>query len=132
MLKSLIAAAVLLCCAAQVWALDVNRADEAELKSLKGLGASKAHAIVVEREAHGPFRDGEDLAARVKGLGVKSIARLREQGLEFGTAQAARAGKGARAPGKAQSGAAEKSSRPGKDASATATARKPRRGESGG
>ncbi|MGI4812635.1 MAG: ComEA family DNA-binding protein [Janthinobacterium lividum] len=62
---------------------NVNTADEAALQSVSGLGASKAETIVAERNAHGPFKDADDLAARIKGLGEKSVKRLQEHGLEI-------------------------------------------------
>ena len=64
--------------------IDVNAADEAALRSLKGIGPVKARAIVEERAAHGPFKDAADLAARVKGLGGSTLERLRNEGLAIG------------------------------------------------
>ena len=55
---------------------DVNRATAAELTCLPGIGPVRAARIVVERTAHGPFRDIADLA-RVPGLGRTRAERLR-------------------------------------------------------
>jgi competence protein ComEA len=65
-------------------AVDVNTADEAALDSVKGLGPVKSKAIVDERTKNGPFKDADDLANRVKGLGVKSVTKLEENGLTIG------------------------------------------------
>jgi competence protein ComEA len=65
-------------------AVDVNTADEAALDSVKGLGPVKSKAIVDERTKNGPFKDADDLANRVKGLGTKSVAKLEENGLTVG------------------------------------------------
>ncbi|KIG09149.1 ComEA family DNA-binding protein [Caballeronia concitans] len=65
-------------------AVDVNTADQAALDSVKGLGPVKSKAIVDERTKNGPFKDADDLANRVKGLGVKSVAKLEENGLTIG------------------------------------------------
>ena len=75
-------------------AVDVNTSNEAALESITGIGVSKARAIVKEREANGPFKDDDDLAARISGLGPKSIAHLRENGLTIGSTGAQ--GSGAR------------------------------------
>ena len=68
-------------CAVQV---DVNTADEAALRAIKGIGPSKARAIIQERAEGGPFRDADDLGQRVKGLGGQSVERLRAEGLTIG------------------------------------------------
>jgi competence ComEA-like helix-hairpin-helix protein len=65
-------------------AVDVNTADQAALDSVKGLGPVKSKAIVDERAKNGPFKDADDLATRVKGLGTKSVAKLEENGLTIG------------------------------------------------
>jgi competence ComEA-like helix-hairpin-helix protein len=65
-------------------AVDVNTADQAALESVKGLGPVKSKAIIDERAKNGPYKDADDLAARVKGLGTKSVAKLEEAGLTIG------------------------------------------------
>lgn len=62
-------------------ALDVNSATQAELDTLKGIGPVKAKAIIEERAKNGNFKDANDLATRVKGLGDKSVASLVASGL---------------------------------------------------
>jgi competence protein ComEA len=57
--------------------LDINRATAAELDSLKGIGPSKAQAIIEEREKNGKFTTIDDLL-RVKGIGEKLLSGIRE------------------------------------------------------
>ncbi len=65
-------------------AVDVNRADETALRSIKGLGPAKSRAIVEERASGGPFQDADDLSRRVKGLGGQAVDRLQAEGLTVG------------------------------------------------
>jgi competence protein ComEA len=59
-------------------AVDINTASEAELDGLPGIGPTKAKAIVVDRQQHGPFKSVDDLK-RVKGIGDKMLEKLRGQ-----------------------------------------------------
>lgn len=70
-------------------AVDVNTADEAALTTVRGIGAATAKSILEERGKNGPFKDADDLAERVRGVGPKSVARLQEAGLTFGAAKGA-------------------------------------------
>ncbi|WP_043302064.1 ComEA family DNA-binding protein, partial [Burkholderia humptydooensis] len=70
--------------AALAAAVEVNTADQAALESVKGLGPVKSKAIIDERAKNGPFKDADDLASRVKGLGAKSVANLEAAGLTIG------------------------------------------------
>lgn len=65
-------------------AVDVNAADEAALRSVKGIGPAKARAILDERARNGPFEDASDLVARVKGFGGRTLERLQAEGLSVG------------------------------------------------
>ncbi|MDH5676151.1 MAG: helix-hairpin-helix domain-containing protein [Myxococcales bacterium] len=56
--------------------VDLNRADEAELTRLPGIGPSKAQAILKLRERIKRFNKIEDLM-RVKGIGRKTFRKLR-------------------------------------------------------
>jgi competence protein ComEA len=59
--------------------VNVNTADAATLAAaLKGIGESKAQAIVAYRKEHGPFKSADDLA-EVKGIGEKWIAANRDR-----------------------------------------------------
>ncbi|MCC6350079.1 MAG: helix-hairpin-helix domain-containing protein [Candidatus Eisenbacteria bacterium] len=60
---------------AGVGALDLNRAGEAELDRLPGIGPVLASRIVAHRKLHGPFRSPDDLLA-VPGIGPKLLERL--------------------------------------------------------
>jgi competence protein ComEA len=55
--------------------VDVNRASEAELRRLDGVGLKTAQAIIEER-ARRPFQSVDDLR-RVRGIGAKTLERLR-------------------------------------------------------
>lgn len=56
--------------------VELNAATAAALEVIPGLGASKAQAIVADREANGPFARIEDLD-RVRGIGPATIEALR-------------------------------------------------------
>ncbi len=57
--------------------VDINSADAATLaRELKGVGETKAAAIVEYRRTHGPFKTIDDLAL-VKGIGQKLVDRNR-------------------------------------------------------
>ncbi|MBB5459380.1 helix-hairpin-helix domain-containing protein [Paraburkholderia sp. Cpub6] len=62
-------------------AVEVNTADQAALESVKGIGPVHAKAILDERAKNGPFKNADDLAARVKGIGQKSVENLEAAGL---------------------------------------------------
>ncbi|MDR5738213.1 helix-hairpin-helix domain-containing protein [Caballeronia sp. LZ016] len=90
--------------------VDVNTADEAALESVKGLGPVKSKAIIDERTKNGPYKDADDLANRVKGLGAKSVAKLEERGLTIGGSSLPPTGKPSKpAPTASQGGAAPNS-----------------------
>jgi competence protein ComEA len=61
--------------------VDVNTADQTTLESLKGLGPVKSKAIIDERTQNGPYKNADDLANRVKGLGAKTVTKLEAEGL---------------------------------------------------
>ncbi|SAL48985.1 DNA-binding protein [Caballeronia turbans] len=86
MLKKLLmlCIALMLSMGAAFAAVDVNTADQAALEAVKGLGPVKSKAIIDERTKNGPFKDADDLATRVKGLGTKSVATLEQNGLTIG------------------------------------------------
>jgi competence protein ComEA len=95
MLKKLLmlcVALVLSMSAAFAASVDVNTADQATLESLKGLGPVKSKAIIDERAKNGPFKDADDLAGRVKGIGAKTVTKLEAEGLTIGGSSAPPAG----------------------------------------
>ena len=61
-------------------AVDVNRASEAELDGIKGIGPPTSRLIIAEREKS-EFRDWDDFMARIKGAGPKNAARFSADGL---------------------------------------------------
>ena len=112
-------------------AVEVNTADETALESVKGIGPVHARAIIDERTKNGPFKDADDLATRVKGLGAKSVANLEAAGLTIGGSAAPPKGVKASKPAAttsttpaATTGAATTAA-PAPAASAPATAAKP-------
>ena len=56
--------------------ININRATEAELVSLNGIGSSKAQAIILYRDMFGSFNTVDELT-KVKGIGAKTIAKNR-------------------------------------------------------
>lgn len=66
-------------------ATDVNRASQAELESVKGIGPGLSGKILKARET-GAFKDWADLVQRVGGVGAGSAAKLSANGLTVGGA----------------------------------------------
>jgi len=91
-------------------AVEVNTADTAALESVKGIGPVHAKAIIDERTKNGPFKDADDLAARVKGLGAKSVVNLEAAGLTINGSTAAPTGAKASTPATTKSGSKAKTS----------------------
>lgn len=58
--------------------ININTADVPTLEQVKGIGPSKAQAIVDYRKTNGPFASVDDLA-KVHGFGQKSIAKIKPQ-----------------------------------------------------
>jgi competence protein ComEA len=57
--------------------VDINTADAKTIaRELKGVGLSRAQAIVEYREKNGPFKTADDLA-NVKGVGTKVVEQNR-------------------------------------------------------
>ena len=61
-------------------AVDINKASQAELESVKGIGPSMSTKILDARKA-GSFRDWGDLQSRVKGVRDKTSSKFSTQGL---------------------------------------------------
>lgn len=60
--------------------LELNRATQAQLESLAGVGPDLAERLLKGREAR-PFENWADLRRRVAGIGPKLAAKLSDQGL---------------------------------------------------
>ena len=80
MLKKFIAALAVLFAASAFAAVDANKATQAELESIKGIGPAISGAIIAERKK-GDFKDWNDLVVRIKGVGDQSAAKMSAGGL---------------------------------------------------
>lgn len=83
MLKKILALFVMLYAAvamAAAAAVDVNKATDAQLDAVKGIGPATSKAIVTERKK-GDFKDWSDFISRVKGIGEKKAESLSKEGL---------------------------------------------------
>ncbi len=58
-------------------AVNINKADQAALETLPGIGAAKATAIIDHRTKHGNFKTKEELG-EVKGIGPKIMEKLKK------------------------------------------------------
>ncbi len=58
--------------------VNINTADEAALTSVKGIGKTRAKAIIAYRETNGAFTSVDDLT-KVKGIKEKALAKFKEQ-----------------------------------------------------
>ena len=61
--------------------VNVNTATQSELESIKGIGPSKAKTIIAERLDGGHFQDANDLQKRVRGIGMRSVEKMVDNGL---------------------------------------------------
>jgi len=66
---------------AQASPVNVNTASQTELETIKGIGPAKARTIIAEREDGGHFQDANDLQKRVRGIGMKSVEKMVDNGL---------------------------------------------------
>ena len=82
MLKKILAFVVMLytALAMAAAATDVNKATDAQLDAVKGIGPATTKAIMAERKKS-EFKDWADLIARVKGIGEKKAESLSKEGL---------------------------------------------------
>ena len=85
MFKKLLAFIAAMSIFAAFAAVDVNKASEAELDGIKGIGPATTRVIVAERKK-AEFKNWEDLIARVKGFGPKTAAKFSAEGLTVGGA----------------------------------------------
>ena len=58
--------------------VNINTADEAALMAIKGIGKTKAKAIIDYRQKNGDFKTVDDLT-KVKGIGEKSLSKFKDQ-----------------------------------------------------
>ncbi len=108
MLKKILAIVAMLYAFAAFAAVDVNKANAAELDSIKGIGPAVSGKILDERKK-GSFKDWEDFITRVKGVGETNAAKFSSEGLTVNGS----AFKGAAAaPAKKKEKAAAKEAKP--------------------
>jgi competence protein ComEA len=79
-IKFITTALLSLACAMAFAAVDANKANQAELEAVKGIGPSMATRILDARKAS-PFKDWADLSDRVKGIGPGNAARFSAEGM---------------------------------------------------
>ncbi len=72
--------------------VDVNKADQAALDSVKGIGPKMSQTILDERKKGGDFKDWADFEGRVKGVGEKNAIRLSDAGLTVSGQSRSKAG----------------------------------------
>lgn len=80
MFKKFLALLLTLAAASAFAAVDVNKASQAELESVKGVGPAVSGRILEERKKS-DFKDWNDLVARVKGVGEHNAAKFSDGGL---------------------------------------------------
>ncbi|MEO8808548.1 MAG: helix-hairpin-helix domain-containing protein [Burkholderiaceae bacterium] len=80
LIKILLATLLALSSAFAFATVEVNKANQAELESIKGVGPAMSAKILEARKA-GAFKDWPDLAERVKGIGSGNSAKFSGQGL---------------------------------------------------
>lgn len=80
MVKILLGLLMALFAALSQAAVDVNKASQAELESVKGVGPAVSGRILDERKKSA-FKDWTDLIDRVKGIGPGNAARYSEAGM---------------------------------------------------
>ena len=102
LIKILIAAALALAGSLAIAAVEVNKASQAELESIKGVGPAMSGRILEARKS-GAFKDWPDLAARVKGIGDANAGKFSADGLTVNGA-AFRGAPVVAAPGAAKTG----------------------------
>jgi competence protein ComEA len=80
MIKKLLATVLALFAAVAFAAVDANKATQAELEAVKGIGPAISTKIIDERKK-APFKDWEDMVVRVKGVGDGNAAKFSADGL---------------------------------------------------
>lgn len=110
MLRFIASIALALSSLAAQAAVDVNKANQADLEGIKGIGPALSGKILEARKA-GEFRNWPDLLDRVVGIGPGNAVRLSEAGLTV-------SGGGYTATGAKASGAAAKATKPAADRAA--------------
>ncbi len=108
-IKAILTTALALLSAAAFAVVDVNKANQAELESIKGIGPSMSTKILDARKT-GSFKDWSDLQSRVKGVRAGNSAKFSADGLTVNGAvfSATAAGDTSVKPAKAKSNTSSK------------------------
>ena len=109
----------MLCATLAMAAVDVNKATEAQLDAVKGIGPVTSKLIMTERK--GDFKSWQDFIDRVKGVGDTRAAKLSDEGLTVNGAAFKPTAKDSKAAAKDAKAAAKDDK---KDAKADAKAEK--------
>lgn len=110
MFKFIVAAALALATTLAA-ATEINKAGQAELEAVKGIGPGMAQRMLDARKT-GPFADWADVRTRVKGMGESKAQKFSENGLTVnGKAYTASAATVYKAP-KAKADRADKKAAP--------------------
>ena len=80
MIKRLLAALFALIAATAFAAVDANKATQAELETIKGVGPAISGKILDERKKS-PFKDWADMVGRVQGVGDGNAAKFSTEGM---------------------------------------------------
>lgn len=67
-------------------AVELNKASQAELETVKGIGPSMSTKILGERK-NGAFKDWSDVVSRVKGVGPGNASKFSADGLTVNGAE---------------------------------------------
>jgi competence protein ComEA len=86
LIKTLVATAFALLASVSFAAVDVNKANQAELEAVKSIGPAIAGRILEERNK-AAFKDWNDMIDRVKGVGVGNAAKFSTAGLTVNGAE---------------------------------------------
>ena len=97
LIKILLTTVLALSAAFAFAAVEVNKASQAELETIKGVGPAMSTKILEARKA-GAFKDWPDLAERVKGIGSGNSAKFSGEGLTVNGAAFATAASSGTAP----------------------------------
>lgn len=92
MFRSVIATLLAVLSFAAFAAVDVNKASQAELEAVPGMGPALVGRVLEERKK-APFKDWADLIQRVRGIGEGSASKLSKGGLTVANAEYKPAGK---------------------------------------
>ncbi len=86
MIRTLIALLLATVAFASQAAVELNKASQAELETVKGIGPSMSSKILVERK-NGAFKDWSDVVSRVKGVGPGNASKFSSDGLTVNGAE---------------------------------------------